>query len=232
VPEPLDDDLHTEIDGLRYEITAAKRNCRDFAKRHFNTTRENALIFCLARAAETAEGCDLLAGAKLVTPVHILTRSLLESLFWVCWIVQSDENAQAFADASRHELRRIARKSLRTGAARVTDRATGEDKTKEFLESDWFNGIPGRLRMEDLAKASGLGRIYTQFYSTLSMQAHGAVYQFELASADAELLSVMAMANALLECINFVVKSWIERREHIRASQIYAILMPQRQQGG
>ena len=61
-------ELQIEIDGLRYEINDANKNIKDFAKRHFNGTRENALVFCLERAAETAKGCDLLVEAKLLAP--------------------------------------------------------------------------------------------------------------------------------------------------------------------
>lgn len=228
MPDLLED-LQVEIDGLRYEITIARKNSRDFAKRHLNGFRENALVFCLGSAAGTAEGCDLLAEAKLLTPLYTLTRSLLESLIWVCWIVKSDENAQVFVEAATNELKRIARKNLATGSGRVTDKVTGEDKTEELLESDWSKGISRRLRIEELAKASGLERVYKLLYGPLSMQAHGTVFGLELGSAEEELLGVMASSNVLLECINLVVKTWIVKRKQTSPTEIYTILMPSRQ---
>lgn len=224
MPDLLED-LQLEMDGLRYEVTIARKNSRDLAKRQFNGTREKALVFCLGRAADTAEGCDLLAEAKLLTPLYTLTRSLLESLFWVCWIVKSDENAQIFVEAAPNELKRIARKNLKNGFARVTDKVTGEEKTEELLESDWSKGISPRPRIADLAKDSGLERVYTQFYGPLSMQAHGNVFGFELATAEEELLAVVAMGNTLLECINLVVKTWIVKRNQTSRTDIYAVLM-------
>lgn len=226
----ISEDLQVEIDGLRYEITNARKNAGGFARRHFNSTRQNALVFCLQRAADTAKGCDLLGEAKLLAPLYALTRSLLESLIWVCWIVKSEENAQVFVEAATSELKRIARKDLATSFARVTDKVTGEDKTEELLESDWSKGIPRRLRIEELAKASGLERIYTQLYGPLSMQAHGSVFGFELGSAEEELLGVMALANVLMECINLVVKNWIVKRKQTSPTEVYAVLMPSRQE--
>ena len=225
-------DLQVEIDGLRYGIASARENSKDFAKRHFNETRENALVFCLKRAADTAEGCDLVGEAELLGPLYTLTRSLLESLIWVCWIAKSDDNAQVFAEAARNELRRIARKNLSTGAARATAWVTGEDKTNELLDSDWFEGTPARLRIEELAKACGLQIIYTQFYGPLSMYAHGSVFGLESPSADAELLAVMAMANVLLECINLVVERWIVKRRHTSPREVYDILVPPKRTPG
>ncbi|GEM_PF-2534779 len=228
MPDLLED-LQVEIDGLRSEITIARKNSRDFAKRHFNGPREIALVFCLGRAADTAEGCDFLAEAKLLPPLYSLTRSLLESLFWVSWIVKSDENAQVFVEAPTHELKRHVRKNLRTGFGRVTDRVTGEDKTEELLESDWSKGISPRLRIEELARASGLERLYTQLYGPLSMQAHGIVFGLKWGSAEEELLGVMASAYTLLECVNLVVKTWIVKRKQTSPAETYAVLFPLRQ---
>jgi hypothetical protein len=218
------EDLQIEFDGLRREITSARKNASDFARRHFNGTRENALVFCLQRAADIAKGCDLMGEARLLAPLYTLTRGLLESLIWVCWIAKSSENAQVFVDAPVNELKRIARKNLATGFAKVKDKITGEDKTEELLESDWPKGIPRRLRIEDLAKSAGLERIYTQLYGPLSMQAHGSVFEFELSSPEEELLGVMALANVLMECINTVVQNWIVNRRQIPATEIHAIL--------
>lgn len=220
------EDLQIEVDGLRREITNARKNASDFAKRHLNGTRENVLVFCLQRAADIAKGCDLMGEARLLAPLYTLTRGLLESLIWVCWIAKSNENAQAFVDAPVNELKRIAKKNLATGFARVKDKdkVTGKDKTEELLESDWSKGIPGRLRIEDLAKSAELERIYTQLYGPLSMQAHGSVFEFELSSPEEELLGVMALANVLMECINTVVQNWIVNRKQTSVTEIYAVL--------
>jgi hypothetical protein len=103
------EDLKVEIDGLRYEIRVAKKSVPDFSKRHFNSTREKALIFCLQRSIDLAEGCDLLVEANLLSSVYVLTRGLLENLIWARWISLSDENAKIFTEAPTSELKRIAK---------------------------------------------------------------------------------------------------------------------------
>ena len=221
----IEEDLQIEINGLRYEIKAAKKNIADYSKRHFNSTRENALIFCLQRAHDLAEGCNLLAETKLLTPVYALTQGLLESLIWVRWIALSNENAQAFVDTTANELKRIARKNLATGHAKVVDRVTHEDKTRELLQSAWAKGISPRLKIEDAAKAAGLERLYTQMYGPLSMQTHGTAFGFELkTSVDEEMVSILAVANVSMESINLVVKNWIVERKLTMVSDIYDVL--------
>ncbi len=220
------EDLQIEIDGIRYEIAIAKFNASDFAKRHFNGTRENSLVFCLQRATEIATGCDLIWESRLLAPLYTLTRGLLESLFWVCWIAKSNENAQVFTDATSNELKRLARVILSNGFARVIERDTGENKTEELLESDWFNGTPHLMRIYNIAKESGLERIYRQIYGPLSMQAHGNVFGLELGSPEEELLGIMALANVIMECINMVVKNWIVNRKQIPVAKIINVLYP------
>lgn len=218
-------DIQVEVEGLRFEIRAAEKNVRDFGSRHFNGVKEYALVFCLRRATDTAKGCDLLVQAKLVSPLYTLTRSLLESLFWVCWIALSHDNAQAFIQATKGELKRIARKTLETGHARVTDKITGEDKTQELLKSSWVKDIPHRLKIESVAKDAGLGKLYTQLYGALSMQAHGTAFGMDMGiSPDEQLLAAIALANVFMACVNAVVKKWVVERKHTTAREIDSIL--------
>ncbi|MCJ7667543.1 MAG: DUF5677 domain-containing protein [Anaerolineae bacterium] len=227
----IEKDVQIEVDGLKYEIETAYKNVDDFGKRHFNGTRENALVFCLKRAADTAKGCEILAGARLSVPLYILTRSLFESLIWVYWIAMSDDNAQAFVNATANELNRLARKNLATGHAKVVDRITQEDKTQKLLESSWAKDISPRRKIENMAKEAGLGRIYTQLYGFLSMQAHGSTFGFESeTSVEEDLLVVTASANVLMECINLVVKKWIVQRKRSSKKEIYTVLGINRQE--
>ena len=142
----------------------------------------------------------------------------------VYWIVKSDENAQIFAATTSNELKRIARKNLTTGFGRVKDKVTGEDKTKELLESDWAKGIHRRLRIEEMAKTAGLEKLYIQLYGALSMEAHGNVFGYKKRNVAKETLEVMALANVLLEGINLVVKAWIVNRKQTSSTEIYTVL--------
>ena len=221
----IKEDLQIEFDGLRYEIRVANKNIADFSKRHFNSTRENALVFCLQRAVELAQGCDRTAEARLLAPVYVLTGGLFESLVWVCWITFSNENAKAFIKATDNELKRVARKSLTNGHAKVRDKVTREDKTQELLKSAWAKDIERRIKIEEAAKVVGLEKLYIRVYSFLSMHAHGTTFGLTLrGNVDEKLTSVLALANVLMACINLVVKNWIVARKQTAASDIYDIL--------
>jgi hypothetical protein len=219
----IDSDLQIELEGLEYEIQAAKSRLPDYSNRHFNTQRENALINSFRRAVELSEGCILCANVDLQAPLHILTRGLLESLIWVCWITKSEENAQTFIDAAKHERKRILRKNLATGHGRVLDKTTHEDKTQELLHSDWVNGIQPRLRIEVAAKDVGLEKLYTQMYGFMSIFAHGIMLETN-ADIKIDTFMILAVANVYMECINLVVKNWIVSRKRTPVKDIYAIL--------
>jgi len=218
-----DSDLKIELEGLEHEIQIAKNGLLDYVKRHFNTDRENSLIYCLRRAIELAEGCKTFAKENLLTPQYLLTRGLLECLVWVCWIAKSKENAQVFTDAPRNELKRLAKKNSTERHGRVVDKITDEDKTEELLNSEWSKDIRPRLRIESAAKDVGLDKLYTQMYGFLSIFAHGIMLETN-PNVNDEMASVVAIANVLMECVNLVVKDWIVDRKQTPIKDIYTIL--------
>ena len=152
-----DADLQNELEGLKYEIKVAKSNLPDYTSRQSNTEKEKALIYCLTRAIELSEGCEICAKENLLTPQYLLTRGLLESLIWVCWIAKSNENAQIFSDTARNEIKRLARKNLETGHGKVVDKVTNENKTRELINSEWVKDIRPRLRIEGGGKRCRIG---------------------------------------------------------------------------
>lgn len=220
-------EFQQEVTGLESEISIAKRSAEDFSKRHFNGVRENAIIFCLERASDIAEGCLIVANAKLPASLGSLNRALLEILFWACWVVQSDENAQAYQGLAVNELKRLMRKNLGTGHARVVHKETQEDKLLEFLKSPEMANVPKRLRIEDVARLAGLERIYTQIYGLMSMDAHGNTFgmsSFLATDVDQKMFMLIASANALLACVNLIAKNWIVNLRQTDIADVYRIL--------
>jgi len=219
-----DSNLQNELDGLKYEIQVAKGRLPDYAKRHFNAQREKTLIYCLRRAVELSEGCVLCAQTKLLAPQYLLTRGLLESLIWVCWIAKSNENAQAYYyDITKNELKRLARINLETGYGRVINTTTNEDVTQELLHSDWKKDIHTRLRIVDVAKDAGLDKLYREMYGFMSIPAHGNMLETN-SSLEDDMGAILAVANVLMESINLVLKNWIDNRKQTPIKDIYSIL--------
>jgi len=220
----INSDLQNELDGIEHEIKIAKDRLPDYTKRQFiNTQREKSLLYCLGRAAELAEGCILCARTKLLAPQYLLTRGLFESLIWVCWITKSDENAQAFNDATKNELKRLARKELNKGYGRVINTTTHKDVTEELLNSDWSKDILSRLKIEDAATDAGLEKLYTEMYGFMSIPAHGIMLDTN-SSLEEDMTAILAVANVLMESINLVAKNWVDNRNQTPIQDIYSIL--------
>lgn len=218
-----DADLQNELEGLKYEIQVAKSKLPDYASRQSNTEKEKALIYCLTRAIELSEGCEICAKENLLTPQYLLTRGLLESLIWVCWITKSNENAQIFSDTARNENKRLARKNLETGTGKVVDKVTNENKTQELLKSEWVKDIRPRLTIGKAAKDVGLDKLYTELYGFLSIFAHGIMIETHANTKD-DMVDVLASASVFMECVNLVVKNWITNRKQTPVKDLFAIL--------
>ncbi len=217
--------LEDEIAFLRDEITSAKTGVRDFQKRHLNGQQEDCLIYCLKRAIDISEGCLLAADTRLPESAAVLGRGLFEILIEVNWITFSKENAKKFAEATLGELKTNVREALKRGVGRVTLKATGEDKSQEFLSSPVMQDIPRRLQFGQMAKDVGLGKIFEMLYGFFSMCAHGFAYGIaEELALESHLDATTAASVATMRCINLVVTAWMVKRQRSTVSQIREVL--------
>src|SRR6266508_5064430 len=174
--KPLPTDLQEVISALREHISQSEKDFADFENRHYNGIREKAVIYCLQHAIDLAKVCLITVNEGLPDSLTTLSRAILETLFWVRYVTLSKENAQEFVDSTINEMKRAARKNLNAGYAKIHDRETGEDKTKEILDSALMKDIPKRVSIENAAQQGGLERVYTNVYGFISMIAHGRAY--------------------------------------------------------
>lgn len=227
--ESVKDKSLEAIEHLREEVRISRRNIDDFGKRHFNGMRESAVIHCLKRAADIADGFILVAEATLVESANILERSLFEALVVTRWVTLSDVNAQTFSEGALNELKRILRKNLQSGNAKIFSRKGQGDKTAEFLHSEVMNGIPKRIRIEEIAKEAGLERIYTMYFGFQSLLVHGTSLgiKFDEGYVNGEekslYIAVMA-AGGFMYAINQTTRDWIVKREQTSMAEILRIL--------
>ncbi len=159
---PLPNDYQELISAFKKCIEQGEKDIADFERRHYNRTREKAVIYCLRHAVDLAKGCLATALAELPDSLTTLSRASLETLFWARYVTMSKENAQEFTDSTIHEMKRAMRKNLNAGYAKVYDRKTNDDKTKEFLASAFVKDIPKRISIETAAQLGGLERFYTR----------------------------------------------------------------------
>ena len=121
----------------------------------------------LQLAADNAAGCAVLAEADLSAPLGIVTRSILEGLFVTYWATLSDENAQTVLMSFRNEGARHLRNLLQRRRGIVRSKTTGEDFTKEFVESELFADAKRRLVVFEVAKQAGVEALYQVLYPFL-----------------------------------------------------------------
>jgi len=219
--EKAPEDLAGVTAALQEEIDQAEHLVKDLTGRQFNGKREKALVYCLRHALELAKASLLCVTSSLPNALALLSRALLESLFWTRYLSLSDENAEAFEQSAHEDLKRIARKNLRAGFARIVDENTHDDKTNEFLKSDPMNVIQRRLRIEEVAEAGGLGRLYSMLYGFDSIYSHGTAFGLdEDADAGPQLYTSALSSLGYLQCINLMSTDWIKQRTVTPSSTI------------
>lgn len=221
----LDQEIQKSIELLIVKICTARQDIREFEKGNYNGMRERALIFCLGWAADLAEGCVLVAEKRLSPPLQILSRGMLETLFRTNWVVQSEKNAKAFNDAMLDELKRIMKKNLEAGYAKIRHKTTGEDKTETILSRIGKESIPKRLSIQEIAKGSHLEKLYTKVFGFESMYAHGTVMGLSSkVNSEIEIFASVSGANAYLKCIDLIARNWIVERKVTPKAALESVL--------
>ena len=212
--KPLPSDYQELITALKHHIASVERDAVDFERRHYNKVREKAVIYCTRHALDIAKGCLAVAEMELPDSLVTLTRALLETLFWIRYVTISKENAQEFTSSTIHEMKRTAKKNIAAGYARITDISSGEERSKEILDSDFMKGIPPWTKIESAAKAGGLERVYTNIYGFISMIAHGRAFGlYRKSEVKDELYASLSVALGAVECVEVIAMDWIIRRK-------------------
>ncbi len=135
--------------------------------------RDEVVRHQMRRAAELIRGAAALGTDLNPACLGIIARSLLEQLITSLWAVRSLENAHAYLGVAKSELAKALKINLMAGKAKVKDKHTGEDTSKEFLESAQMKNIPKRKNVEEQAKEAEVLDLYNVFYRFLSLETHG-----------------------------------------------------------
>ena len=174
--------------------------------------RDVAVRRILGRSAELMRGAASLGRDRNPVTLGIVARVVLEDLIQLLWVEISDSNAEAFEQAAKVELTRVARINLESRRAKIRNRHTGEDVTAEFLKSDRFKNLPKRKSVADRAEEAGVTDLYNVFYRFLSMETHG----HDLSgSRDIDAAAVMHMQGigALGKAVGHAGVRWLVHRE-------------------
>jgi hypothetical protein len=157
---------------LHDQVEAAKARLERLRYRTPEHPQEEVLLQFLTRATELGEGCLLLGHARLTVPLLVLMRVLTETLFSIYWASLSGSNAKMYADGELSDLARMARLNLEKGRMKVRDCSSGEDRTASVLPDIQQLEKP-KLKIEQIARDSGLGKVYDILYRFGSIEVHG-----------------------------------------------------------
>jgi hypothetical protein len=223
--KPLPKDLQESISALTEIVDQCEKDITDFDSRHFNGPREEAVIYCLRHSVDLSKGCLALTIGELPDSLTTLSRALLDTFFWARYITMSPETAQEFIDSTNNELKRIARKNLVAGYAKVIDNKTNDDKSEQFLNSPLMKDIPKRIQINEAARIGGLEKLYSNIYGFDSMIAHGRAFDLLLTPnvKDVMYTSVCAALGAL-EGVDIITADWIISRKQTPKETLVNIL--------
>lgn len=223
--KPLPANSQELLSAFKIRIEQSERDIVDFEHRHFNGTREKVVIYCLRHAVDLAKGCVAAAQSELPDSLATLSRALLETLFWARYVTMSTENAQEFADSTVNEMKRVSRKNLNAGYAKVYGIKMNEDKTKEILNSPLMKDVPKRVSIETAAEMGGLERVYTIVYGFISMVAHGRAFDLRTQPDNKdEIYATVSVALGSLQGVEIITADWIIHRKQTPRETLGKIL--------
>lgn len=223
--KPLPANYQELISAFKKRIEQSEKFIADFERRHYNGTREKAVIYCLRHAVDLAKGCLATAQAGLPDSLTTLSRALLETLFWARYVALSKENAQEFADSTTNEIKRVSRNNMKAGYLKVYDTETNDDKTNEILGSISKERIPERILIKKAAELGGLERVYTNVYGFISMTAHGRAFDLRTKpESEGEIYASISVALGALQGVEIITADWIMHRKQTPGETLAQIL--------
>jgi len=223
--QPLPADYQELLSAFKKSVEQNEKYIADFEHRQYDGIREKAAIYCLRHAVDLAKGCFVTSQAELPDSLTTLSRALLETLIWARYVTTSTEYAQEFADSTKNEMKRVARKNLNAGYAKVRDTKTKDDKTKEFLNSTLMKDIPKRISIEKAAELGGLEQVYTITYGYISMIAHGRAFDLRTEPNDKiEIYASVSAALGALQGVEIITADWIIHRKQTPMETLIQIL--------
>lgn len=175
--------------------------------------RDSEVKRILARNAELVRGAATLGHERNVVVLGVISRTIIESLITLLWVVRSEENAQHHAAAGKAEFKRVANLNMRRGALKILNRETGEDATDQFLDSDRCKNLLKPKRVIDMAQEAGVEELYEVFYRFMSMATHG----HDLGAndkADVALIIEMQGIGAMSMAMGHAGVRWLLDRQH------------------
>jgi hypothetical protein len=132
--------------------------------------RDKVLLHFASRGIQIGEACFRIG--DLQTPLFILARVLCEDFLLMFWASQSEKNAAEYSKKVQSEMARMLTKSLTNKRARLREKKSGKVVTEIFLPK-LAGFISKRKHLGEIARESGLEKVYDRIYPFNSLEVHG-----------------------------------------------------------
>lgn len=164
--------------------------------------RDKVLCYFMGRAVQIGTACFRISDLQM--PLLALARVLCEDFFTMYWVSLSEKNAAAYSKSARSEMAKMIRKNLSNKRAMVREISSGKDVTAEFLPK-LDRHVSKKKTVEQIAKESGLSKVYDIVYRFDSLEVHGNTFELsELKSGMDGIAVAVSAINALLRVILLV----------------------------
>jgi hypothetical protein len=190
--------------AIRRKIDALKAVARRPSYLSSEKQQDKVLLHFINRTVEIGEACFLVS--ELQTPLFVLSRVMCEHFFLTFWVSLSEKNAAEYARKPVSELAKVLRININRGQAKILNKTTGEDATKE-LAPEIEKLVEAATRIENIARENGLGKVYDFVYRPGSMYVHGNTLDVFSNPDSGWQVGALSAVAALLNCVFLIVEN-------------------------
>jgi hypothetical protein len=179
------------------------------------------LVNRLSIATDNVAGCVLLAKHDLASPLLIVARAIVESLFVTYWATLHKKNAEIVLRLDEYdEIMRVGKYQLQEGIAEAGNKTTGQK-----ISNAEFGKLEKKLNIFEIAKECKLKRIYDIAYKILCVPAHGNV-RVIMANPPRAMRATLEIVRCTLMAMHLIVGNYVREGRTTCHDDILRLMFP------
>lgn len=210
------DEYHLRV---RQNVDALKARLNQPSFSVSDKQRDKVLRYFMDRAAQLGEAC--FRTSDLQMPLFVLARVLCEDFFTMYWASLSEENSTEYSKVALSEMAKMLRHNLKNKRARVRDIPSGKDVTAEFLP-ELEGHVTKKKTIEQIAKESGLSKVYDIVYRYDSLEVHGNT--FGLSDLRSEMDGIAVAVSAINAFLRVILSVADNKDQPLTADEVLSVL--------
>ncbi len=204
---------------VRQNVDALKARLNQASFSSSDKQRDKVLRYFMERAAQLGEAC--FRTSDLQMPLFVLARVLCEDFFTMYWASLSDGNSTEYSKVALSEMAKVIRRNLKNKRARIREISSGKDVTAEFLPELECH-VAKKRTIEQIAKESGLSKVYDIVYRYDSLEVHGNT--FGLSDLKPKMDGIAVAVSAINAFLRVILRVADNKDQPLTADEILSIL--------